>query len=58
MCRRRSRPARGIGILRRHLPNAMAPLIVQLSFLFAYAVLSGATLSFLGMTRRPPPGAT
>ena len=28
-------------ILRRHiLPNAMAPLIVQLSFLFAYAVLS------------------
>jgi peptide/nickel transport system permease protein len=35
-------------ILRRHiLPNAMAPLIVQLSFLFAYTVLSEATLSFL-----------
>ena len=37
-------------ILRRHiLPNAMAPLIVQLSFLFAYAVLTEATLSFLGL---------
>ena len=33
-------------ILRHHiLPNAMAPMIVQLSFLFAYAVLSEATLS-------------
>ena len=31
-------------ILRYHiLPNAMAPLIVQLSFLFAYAVLTEAT---------------
>ena len=42
-------------ILRRHiLPNAMAPLIVQLSFLFAYAVLAEATLSFLGMGAVPP----
>ncbi len=42
-------------ILRRHiLPNAMAPLIVQLSFLFAYAVLSEATLSFLGLGAVPP----
>ena len=42
-------------ILRRHiLPNAMAPLIVQLSFLFAYTVLSEATLSFLGLGAVPP----
>ncbi|HEX5327470.1 MAG TPA: ABC transporter permease [Acetobacteraceae bacterium] len=42
-------------ILRRHiLPNAMAPLIVQLSFLFAYAILAEATLSFLGVGAVPP----
>jgi peptide/nickel transport system permease protein len=42
-------------ILRRHiLPNAMAPLIVQLSFLFAYTVISEATLSFLGLGAVPP----
>jgi peptide/nickel transport system permease protein len=42
-------------ILRRHiLPNSMAPLLVQLSFLFAYAVLTEATLSFLGLGAEPP----
>jgi peptide/nickel transport system permease protein len=42
-------------ILRNHIiPNSMAPLIVQLSFLFAYAVLSEATLSFLGLGAAPP----
>ncbi|MBV9784360.1 MAG: ABC transporter permease [Acidisphaera sp.] len=42
-------------ILRRHiLPNSMAPLIVQLSFLFAYSVLTEATLSFLGLGAVPP----
>jgi len=42
-------------ILRRHImPNAMAPLIVQLSFLFAYTVLAEATLSFLGLGAVPP----
>jgi len=50
--------ASGVGQLRilwRHvLPNAMAPMIVQLSFLFAYAVLSEATLSFLGVGAVPP----
>jgi len=50
--------AAGAGHLRilwRHiLPNAMAPLIVQLSFLFAYAVLTEATLSFLGLGAVPP----
>jgi peptide/nickel transport system permease protein len=42
-------------ILRHHImPNAMAPLIVQLSFLFAYTVLAEATLSFLGVGAVPP----
>ncbi len=42
-------------ILRRHiLPNCMAPLIVQLTFIFAYAVLSEAVLSFLGLGAQPP----
>ena len=36
------------------IPNALAPLIVQLSFLFAYAVLTEATLSFLGLGAVPP----
>jgi peptide/nickel transport system permease protein len=42
-------------VIKRHImPNALAPLIVQLSFLFAYAVLSEATLSFLGLGAVPP----
>ena len=41
-------------LLRHILPNAAAPMIVQLSFLFAYAVLSEATLSFLGVGAPPP----
>jgi len=42
-------------ILRTHvLPNAVGPLLVQLSFLFAYAVLAEATLSFLGLGAVPP----
>jgi peptide/nickel transport system permease protein len=40
-------------ILKHILPNAMAPLIVQLSFVFAYAVLSEAVLSFLGLGASP-----
>jgi peptide/nickel transport system permease protein len=41
-------------ILFRHvLPNCMAPLIVQLSFVFAYAILSEAVLSFLGLGAPP-----
>jgi peptide/nickel transport system permease protein len=36
------------------IPNALPPLIVQLSFLFAYAVLTEATLSFLGLGAVPP----
>src|SRR4029450_9614361 len=39
----------------RHiLPNCMAPLIVQLTFVFAYAVIAEAVLSFLGMGPPPP----
>lgn len=42
-------------VLRTHvIPNTLAPLIVQLSFLFAYAVLTEATLSFLGLGAVPP----
>ena len=41
-------------LLRHILPNAVAPLVVQLSFLFAYAVLTEATLSFLGLGAVPP----
>ena len=40
-------------LLRHFLPNCMAPLIVQLSFVFAYAVLSEAVLSFLGLGAPP-----
>jgi peptide/nickel transport system permease protein len=40
-------------ILRHILPNCLAPLIVQLSFVFAYAVLSEAVLSFLGLGAPP-----
>lgn len=51
--------ARGYGagdmrILMRHImPNCLAPLIVQLSFVFAYAILSEAVLSFLGLGAPP-----
>lgn len=42
-------------IMRRHiLPNSLAPLIVQLTFIFAYAVLAEAILSFLGVGPEPP----
>ncbi|MBM3524838.1 MAG: ABC transporter permease [Alphaproteobacteria bacterium] len=36
------------------LPNSLAPLIVQLTFIFAYAVLAEAVLSFLGVGPAPP----
>jgi peptide/nickel transport system permease protein len=42
-------------ILWRHiLPNSMAPLIVELTFIFAYAVLAEAALSYLGVGPAPP----
>ncbi len=37
-------------ILARHLlPNLMSPILVQVSFIFAYAILAEAGLSFLGV---------
>lgn len=40
----------GFGISFRHiLPNCMAPLLVQGTFIFAYAVLAEAILGFLGV---------
>jgi peptide/nickel transport system permease protein len=41
-------------LLRHVLPNCTAPLIVQLTFIFAYSVLSEAVLSFLGLGAEPP----
>jgi peptide/nickel transport system permease protein len=41
-------------ILRHILPNSMAPLVVDLTFVFAYAILAEAALSFLGVGPPPP----
>lgn len=46
---------RHLWIIWRHvLPNSLAPLIVQLTFIFAYAVLAESILSFLGVGPPPP----
>jgi peptide/nickel transport system permease protein len=42
-------------ILARHVfPNITAPLIVQTSLSFAFAILSEAALAFLGLGNKPP----
>ncbi|MFK4826235.1 ABC transporter permease [Paenochrobactrum sp. BZR 588] len=41
-------------ILRYILANAISPLIVQLTFVFAVSILSEAVLSFLGVGPQPP----
>ena len=41
-------------MLEHILPNSMAPLMVQLTFVFAYAVIAEAVLSFLGVGPPPP----
>ncbi len=47
--------ARDLWIIWHHvLPNSLAPLLVQLTFLFGYAVLTEAILSFLGVGPPPP----
>lgn len=52
--------ARAIGasparvLLRHILPNAMAPLVVQQTYVFALAILAEAVLSFLGVGPPPP----
>jgi peptide/nickel transport system permease protein len=51
----RSISARDSWIIVRHvIPNSLAPLLVQLTVVFAYAVLSEAALSFLGVGPPPP----
>ncbi|MBN2984420.1 ABC transporter permease [Cohnella algarum] len=42
-------------IMARHiLPNALTPIIVQATFIFAEAILAEAALSFLGLGIKPP----
>jgi peptide/nickel transport system permease protein len=41
-------------LLRHILANSMAPLIVQLTFIFAVSVLAEAVLSFIGVGPPPP----
>jgi peptide/nickel transport system permease protein len=41
-------------ILRHLLPNSVGPLLVQLTFVFAYAILAEAALSFVGVGPPPP----
>lgn len=41
-------------ILKHLLPNCVGPLVVQLTFVFAYAILAEAALSFLGVGPPPP----
>ncbi len=47
--------ASGWHILRRHImPNIIGPVIVMATMGLAYAILTGAALSFLGLGARPP----
>jgi peptide/nickel transport system permease protein len=51
----RSAGSDDVRILRRHvLPNIAAPLIVQSTLAFAWAVIAEAGLSFLGLGTQPP----
>jgi peptide/nickel transport system permease protein len=51
----RSLGANDLRIVLRHiLPNVAAPLIVQTSLSFAFAILTEAALSFLGVGVQPP----
>jgi peptide/nickel transport system permease protein len=44
----------GFILLRRVLPNISGPIVVQTSVSLAFAILSEATLSFLGLGIQPP----
>lgn len=47
--------SKNIDLLFRHIfPNIVSPIIVQATFVFAYAIIVEATLSFLGVGIRPP----
>lgn len=51
----RAAGASDLRIVFRHiLPNCLSPLIVQFSFIFAYAILAEAGLSFVGAGPPPP----
>jgi len=41
-------------ILRHIIPNCFGPIVVQASFVFAYAVLSESVMSYLGVGPPPP----
>ena len=41
-------------MLRHILPNSVGPLLVHMTFVFAYAILAEAALSFLGVGVPPP----
>ena len=41
-------------VFRHLLPNSIGPLVVQMSFVFSYAILAEAALSFLGIGAPPP----
>ena len=41
-------------MLRHLLPNCTSPLLVQMTFVFAYAILAEAALSFIGIGPPPP----
>jgi peptide/nickel transport system permease protein len=50
--------ASNVRIMVRHiLPNSVSPLLVHVTFVFAYAILAEAALSFLGVGV-PPPAAS
>lgn len=47
--------SRDLRILAQHvLPNALSPILVQATFVFAYAILAEAGLSFIGAGTPPP----
>jgi peptide/nickel transport system permease protein len=47
--------ASSVRIIARYLlPNVIAPLIVQATFIYGYAILGEASLSFLGVGTSPP----
>jgi peptide/nickel transport system permease protein len=51
----RASGARDLRLLARHvLPNIAAPLIVQATLAFAWAIIAEAALSFLGLGTQPP----
>lgn len=51
----RSIGARPAGIITRHIiPNITAPVIVQISLALSWAILTEASLSFLGLGTQPP----